>query len=381
MKKRILILHMQVGNGHLIPALAIKEAINSLYPDEYDIGVYDFAKEAGANWTDKTIKKGWDFLLNHPNITNQMYKLVLDSNSIIGMTYPKIFLRDFLSKGPKFIKNYEPDIIISTYFFCTFVAMMAKEKQYINKDVKIIQFIADSFTAHIWWTLKVPDYSIVSSTETKNKLLELGVDKDKIVMFPFPLRASFENITKSKEEIKKNYNIDDKKKIMLVSPGGSGISNIPEFIKMAYKNNMPYNILNVCGRNDQLKEELEQLIKKRNSNTNLIPLGYVENMNELLYIADFVVAKPGTSTTMESLIMNKPVIFTQWIGYQEKPNLDFIVQNKLGWYTKNRGEFLLLLEVIYQSNLLDVYTQKIKSWNFKSGSKEIAEFIVKEMNG
>jgi processive 1,2-diacylglycerol beta-glucosyltransferase len=122
-------------------------------------------------------------------------------------------------------------------------------------------------------------------------LLELGVDKDKIVMFPFPLRASFENITKSKEEIKKNYNIDDKKKIMLVSPGGSGISNIPEFIKMAYKNNMPYNILNVCGRNDQLKEELEQLIKKRNSNTNLIPLGYVENMNELLYIADFVVAK------------------------------------------------------------------------------------------
>jgi UDP-N-acetylglucosamine:LPS N-acetylglucosamine transferase len=124
---------MQVGNGHLIPALAIKEAINSLYPDEYDIGVYDFAKEAGANWTDKTIKKGWDFLLNHPNITNQMYKLVLDSNSIIGMTYPKIFLRDFLSKGPKFIKNYEPDIIISTYFFCTFVAMMAKENNILIK--------------------------------------------------------------------------------------------------------------------------------------------------------------------------------------------------------------------------------------------------------
>jgi hypothetical protein len=56
---------------------------------------------------------------------------------------------------------------------------------------------------------------------------------------------------------------------------------------------------------------------------------------------------------------------------------------KINWVgiTKNRGEFLLLLEVIYQSNLLDVYTQKIKSWNFKSGSKEIAEFIVKEMNG
>jgi hypothetical protein len=32
--------------------------------------------------------------------------------------------------------------------------------------------------------------------------------------------------------------------------------------------------------------------------------------------------------------MNKPVIFTQWIGYQEKPNLDFIVQNKLGWYNQ-----------------------------------------------
>ena len=42
---------------------------------------------------------------------------------------------------------------------------------------------------------------------------------------------------------------------------------------------------------ESMKNELDEIKKHKKSNTNLITLGYVNNMNELLYISDVAISK------------------------------------------------------------------------------------------
>ena len=56
---KILIPMVEAGGGHEMPALAIKESIETLFPGQYQIDVIDFAREVGANWDNKIIKGFW----------------------------------------------------------------------------------------------------------------------------------------------------------------------------------------------------------------------------------------------------------------------------------------------------------------------------------
>ena len=62
--KKILILMIEVGSSHKMSALAVKDAIEKIAPDRYQIKVMDFAKEVGALNTDRFLKNSWDTALS-----------------------------------------------------------------------------------------------------------------------------------------------------------------------------------------------------------------------------------------------------------------------------------------------------------------------------
>lgn len=50
-------------------------------------------------------------------------------------------------------------------------------------------------------------------------------------------------------------------------------------------------------------------------------------MLKLMSILDIVIAKPGPATILELQRLNKKVIFTAPIGYQEYGNVDYLLKN------------------------------------------------------
>ncbi len=377
LKKKILIPVVEAGAGHKMPALAVKDAMEKLYPGRFQIDVIDFFKEAGALNNDKSIKGIWDFALAHPFAARFGYSLV-ELFHVYPGRFINLFLTEMKKKSRAYIHKYQPDIIFSTHYFCIPLSRMARDN--LKLPIKVIGFVTDPFDGFYFWADKKADFIIVSSAKAKEMLIKKKVPAEKIKVFSFPVNQKFFDIKRSKEDLIKEYSINTAFKTILTTAGGQGISNIGKYIKKIFQKKLPFNIISVCGRNETLQNELISLKKSGTSPTNLIPLGFVNNMNELLSISDMAVAKAGASTTFEALFLNNPIIFTHYAAPNEKPNVDFCVENHVGWYTPKEKEFFEVIDRIITTDILNEYKKNLEKLHLNSGSEEIARFVVSELS-
>jgi UDP-N-acetylglucosamine:LPS N-acetylglucosamine transferase len=381
--KKILIPMVEAGGGHRMPALAIKDAIEELYPGEYQIDVIDFAKEAGANWDDKIIKGFWDWALARPEITTNL-NLLLDSLNHLtrSNTVMKLLFQQFVRKGIKYILEYKPDIVFSTHFFCSSVALFARDRYRLK--YKIFSYMTDPVRGHNLWVNPRIEAVIVSTKEAKQYLINQGEPSNKVKVMPFPLNKKFFiETTKTREEILAEIGLDPSKKTLLATSGGQGIGDTSEYIKDLYNTNFPFNIIAICGKNKDLFEELTRLKSNNKSETPMAVLGFVDNMHELLEASDLAIAKGGASTTLEVLVKNVPTIFTHCAALHEKGNIDFCVNNKMGWYAKNKNEFRVIINEILSTNILERYKNNIRENEYvktlPNATQDLARFVVKEL--
>lgn len=382
--KKILIPMVEAGGGHKMPALAIKDAIEELYPGRYQIDVIDFAREAGAKWDDKIIKGFWDWALARPEITTNL-NVLLDSFNYLtrSNTVMRFFFQQFVHKGIKYILNYKPDIVFSTHFFCSTVALFARDRY--NLPYKVFSYMTDPVRGHNLWVNPRIEAVIVSTEEAKEYLIKQGEPRDKVIVLPFPLNKKFfAKITRTREEILNELGLDPSRKTLLATSGGQGIGDTSEYIKELYESNFPFNIIAVCGKNKDLCNELNNLKSVVDSETHLAVLGFVDNMHELLEVSDIAMAKGGASTTFEVLVKKVPTIFTHCAALHEKGNIDFCVNNKMGWFVRNKNEFNAVINEVLNTNILEQYKQNIDNNEYvktlPDAAPNIARFIVKELN-
>ncbi|OHD57692.1 MAG: hypothetical protein A2Y33_04230 [Spirochaetes bacterium GWF1_51_8] len=377
-KKKILMPILEAGAGHKMPALAVKDSIEELYPGKYQIDVVDFAVAAGALSADKRMKAFWDACLKNKAFAKATYSLMEWTHPVCHLVLPVGF-GSFIRKGREFVRQYNPDLIFSSHYYSLTVAAMARDK--LKLPAKVIGCITDPFDAYAFWCEKRADYIVVSSERSKKKCIRRGVQPWRIKVLPFPVNNKFLRPSHNREETRKAYGIDPSKPTILTSEGGQGIGMIARFVREMYRKGVPVNILNVCGKNTALKEELDRMVQTEKSATNLIPLGFVNNMNELLAASDLCIAKAGASTTFEALFMNVPIIFTSWANQAEKPNIDYCVENNAGWYTPDTATFWKTMDEILSTDILKTYRKNIENLHLKSGADDIARFVVEQLEG
>lgn len=375
-QKKILMPIMEAGAGHKAPAAAVKDSLESLYPGRFRIEIVDFVKECGAVKEDRMVKDQWNSILARPWIGKIGYRL-LELLRIYPHRYVNLFLPDFRTKSREYLKNYRPDIVFAPHFFCAAAVAMARDD--LGLPFKVIGYDTDPFDGYTWWSVPMADWMVVASREARDKLARRAMPADKIRIIPFPVNNKFFRITRSREEIGREYGVDPSLKTILSSAGAMGIGKNTEFVREIVKRNIPFNVILVCGKNEAVKKEMDEFKKATPSRANLIPVGFASNMNELHLACDLTMGKAGASATFETLLMKKPVIFTDWAGYNEKPNLDFCVKRRLGWHAKNLRDFLDIAEKILTTDILSEYTRNIEALNLESGADQAARFVAAEL--
>ncbi len=217
------------------------------------------------------------------------------------------------------ILDYAPDVIITTHLF------PALHLTYMEEDLQHIPTfgIVTDFTMHPYWENTHLDYYVTASSLLNYQCFRKGIPEYKILPFGIPVQEKFAAYT-SREEARRRLGIANKTTI-LVMMGSMGYGNIAKNIKQIDKLSMDFQLLCVCGRNKKAEKEVNKLDTAHDVRV----FGYVDNVDEMMDAADFMITKPGGITLSEAMVKGIPVILMNPIPGHEDRNREFLVNNGL----------------------------------------------------
>lgn len=336
MKKKILVIYARYGSGHKSIAEYVAKYIEE-NNDKVEVMLLDMTEYGNKigkisvklmDWVCKIRpEKLWDFcyeIFDH-KISS------LGHNLFTKKSYDNKKLREIIS-------DFNPDITISSHFYCSNIITYYNDLKIIN--TKLLSIITD-YKTHEWWTKnhKKEDGFIVGNEMVKEELVSRGVDRKKVYAYGLPLNIGQISKLDDYEDILKRYNIKGNRKIYLFFGGSTaGSMYYYDYFKVAAKLNLNADIIFISGKNEKLKNKCEKYIKEKKI-SNIKVLGYSNDVFNLMKISDLVISKPGGATVTECLEMKVPMLLVPGMGGQEKYNARFISRKKYGLKVKGLWGF------------------------------------------
>lgn len=331
--KKVIIFYASYGGGHLSAARSIKEYIENHY-DDVELKLVDCMEYVNKVVNKVTTKAYAEMAKKAPRTWGRVYwKSQKGPLAHISTTSNKVLSL----KLNKLLKDFKPNIIISTHPFGT--QMCAYLKKLGKLNAKIATVMTD-YAPHDQWLVfnKYVDYYFVSHEGMKKQLIDKGISKEKVFATGIPLSNKF-LLKYDKKQILQNFGLSPDRKTVLFFGGGEfGLGKTQTFkiFKSFVENNNNIQIVAISGKNLKMKENFENLVKELDKEKFVKVLEYTDKVPELMSISDLVVTKPGGLTTTESLASGLPIVVINPIPGQEEENATYLEKHKVAiWIKKN----------------------------------------------
>ncbi|VAX37980.1 hypothetical protein MNBD_UNCLBAC01-346 [hydrothermal vent metagenome] len=313
---KILTIHASAGAGHLKAAEAIYKSIQKYTAHEV---VFVDALDYTYPLFKKFYRDTYVFLISKFPFVWKWGFMLLDIPKIQGLV--RFFRRGYNrfngGKLHHFLKEEQFDYIFSTQFLSTEVAAAMKRSGEISG--KLITVVTD-FDVHRIWTAEEVDMYAVASDWTKKKLKRIGISEKKIIVTGIPTDEKFFHPGDIKV-LKQSLELQENIFTVLIATGSFGIGPIEEILNRLEG----FQVMVVCGHNKNLFQRLSS------QQSELIKIfGLVDNMPELMAVADMMVTKPGGLSISEALVSQLPMIFFNAIPGQEENNIKVLKEYGIG---------------------------------------------------
>ena len=123
--------------------------------------------------------------------------------------------------------------------------------------------------------------------------------------------------------------------IVLQLAGGFGVGPVSQILAELLAIDRPLDIVVVAGRNEALRTQLDEIAVPPRHRVDV--LGFTDQIDELMAVADLVVSKPGGLTTSETLARGAVMAIVNPIPGQESRNSDFLLENAAAIKINNVG--------------------------------------------
>lgn len=270
----------------------------------------------------------------------------------------------------KYIERFKPDVI---YTPLCMVAMALDELIEESKiQLKYIFQIPDFLIPYYAQNLKHCSYVISSCDKVTESLLKLKFDDAKILTYGIPLNPKFKNLKEQRENILQKLGYEDKKYI-LISNGGAGFANNYKIVTDFYDKVGEYSFIVVNGRNLESKEKIDNFIKEKNI-SNVINLGFVDNMHELMKISEIMIGKCGSSTINEASLSGLKFIGLNNFLVPEIYNIKYLKSKDAIIVVKNGKQIEKALKIFINDQKENIHKNFTKICNPKS-CEQIADVV------
>ena len=372
--KKVIIFYASYGGGHLSAARSIKENMETNYED-IDVKLIDCMEYVNKTVNKITTKAYSEMAKKAPKTWGRVYwKSQKGPLAQISTTSNKILS----IKLYKLLKDFEPNLIVSTHPFGS--QMCAYLKKHGKLNAKIATVMTD-YAPHDQWLVfnKYVDYYFVSHDGMKKELHEKGIPNEKIFATGIPLSNKF-LLKYDKPTILKSFGLSPDKKTVLFFGGGEfGLGKTQTFKIFKSFVECPENIqiVAISGKNQKIKEAFENLVESLNKTDSVKILEYTNQVPELMSISDLVVTKPGGLTTTESLASGLPIVVINPIPGQEEENASYLEKNKVAIWLKKDDNVEVILKDLF-SNPEKMQEMKIRARLLakKNSTKDICKILL-----
>lgn len=375
-KRKYLFFYLKTGGGHFAPAASLANFLKRHHAEEVSPVLID-----GFEKTNRLVKNLVEEGYRHlQSKAKWIYEALYAFNKLTFFARISCYIAS--KSSVKFIKERireeNPEKIIILHFFLIEPVYEAVRKLKLN--IPVFTLVTDPYTAHPMWFLKKDQRFIVFSERLK-KALSNKISPDRIIVFPFILEEKFSQPIPASAipGLKTEMGFSVSKKIVLILGGGDGIPHGRNILEKILIAKPEAEIAVVCGKNKSFYSSAKRL-KEKYTETSVKVYEFVSFVYELLNIADVVITKCGASTIMEILIMNKVPVVNDYLWEQEKGNIDFVQDNRLGIYEKNISRIPdVISRLIGDSEYYEEFRKNIKSMNISNGVEDVAEFLIRSV--
>jgi len=332
--------------GHINPAIAIA---NKIKKENKNAEILFIGTNRGLE-TDLVPRAGYE--LKTIDTYGLSKKINLENLKKLYKTYKSV------GQAKKIINEYKPDIVIGTGgYICGPVFISAKK---FKIPTVIHESNAYPGTA-VKMLAKKTDVILVGFKEAKSRIKK----SNKIVVTGTPTKVKKIILTEEKrKQMLMQNELNEKLPIVLVFGGSQGAKIINDTMIGILKNslNENYQIIWAAGptQYENIKKELEGVNIK---NAKILP--YIYNMEEIMNLADLVVARSGAMTITEISNIGKPAIFIPL------PNVSHNHQEYNAKVLADIGAAEIIQNADLSDNLLNNTINKIV--NNKEKMKEMGE--------
>ena len=346
---KILIIHATAGAGHKKAAEAIYHGIKAKMPcDVVLVDALDYSNPVFKY----TYPNFYTFIVSHLPWLWAIVFAVLDIPALQPVTriVRRIYNAVNTQRLSRYLKEEQFDWIICTQFLSAEVSGYLKRTGQIKS--KVLCVVTD-FDVHRIWVNQGVDFYAGACDFTRDKLIELGVPKDRAFVSGIPTDPKFQNEVDA-AQVRRQLGLNEHTITTLVATGSFGFGPIEELIDILKQ----YQLIVVCGHNKKLYERLT--LRKF---PNVKVCGLVNNMDELMSASDIMVTKPGGLSIAEALVKGLVLVFFSAIPGQETNNVKVLKKFDVGLGLLGLTEIGQAVERLHGSGR-DLSEQRARSKGF-----------------
>lgn len=381
MEKHNIVILSALG-GHDVAARAIKEQFDLRYKDceAIIIPMNEYAGNALMNINDGFYTFScrfapWLFGL-YIRFTN--FRLTKKLNRL-GKKYVKckdgckIREENFFFPVKK-IKNiydrFEPEVMITVQSLPHGLLVAAKKKYKLK--CKIVTVVSDYALDKLYVRYGCDGY-VVDNQEMKADFMNFNMEDEKVKAFGLSAFNKFLE-KNDKQKMREHFKLPDRKTVILTG-GSFGSGKTKDIFKYLLKEYKDINIVVIAGRNEKLKNKLENIKTELNAE-NAFVLGFTTEFDKLLDAADVMICKPGAMSVNEAFLKGVPVISVYPMPSIEAENVKYFEKKKLAMCANSPVDVAKKLDLLLNNEeIRQEYINNITNHSKKDATKNISDYI------
>lgn len=362
---RIAICSTSVGAGHIRAAQALEKAAATLPLTVEHVDTLSLMPRAFQ----KLYRDAYlDMVSRAPQVFSWLFDLTDRpfQPDAVRMALEEVSGRKF----HKFLKSFEPDLVLCTHFLPASLAHQRREK---GKGEFCLATVVTDFDIHGMWLGTPSDHYFLAVPEARAYLRSFGVSGRAISVTGIPTDPIFSE-PKERSQVAHKLGLDPELPTILMSAGGLGTGRLDEMLEAIRGVDHTLQVVAACGRNQELKTEIEERVASwQEKGPTVKAIGFTTMFDEYMSCADIMLGKPGGLTTWESFVKGLAWVVVDPLPGQEERNTYHLLEEGVGVWAYEPRTLTHKLESLLNSDRVE----RMRANSLRMARPKAAENILK----